>query len=217
MRRRLSESRTILNHKGIMRSKSALIQGSHYLKMPRITDASSGTVDKWIKRPGQKFSSSDGICQVTLDGLTVELNCGEEGYLAQILQEQGKEVHVEDSIAVYCTDRNSLMTFIQDQRVNARDDEMDALTKAMIEAHTPKSDCLRLLKEIRHLIKEGVLEEDSELCQELTSLARKSHPELLAVFEASLDRGSQGEETLDVKFFLRNAKDIIQERSKRLQ
>mmetsp|Transcript_203 Transcript_203/g.187 ORF Transcript_203/g.187 Transcript_203/m.187 type:complete len:212 (+) Transcript_203:183-818(+) len=164
MRRRLSESRTILNHKGIMRSKSALIQGSHYLKMPRITDASSGTVDKWIKRPGQKFSSSDGICQVTLDGLTVELNCGEEGYLAQILQEQGKEVHVEDSIAVYCTDRNSLMTFIQDQRVNARDDEMDALTKAMIEAHTPKSDCLRLLKEIRHLIKEGVLEEDSGEC-----------------------------------------------------
>ncbi len=56
-----------------------------------------------------------------------------------------------------------------------------------------------------------------ELCtdfaKKLNSLARKGNEELMSIFVASFDGTSFNDDTFDMKFFLDNAKDLVEETS----
>jgi hypothetical protein len=51
----------------------------------------------------------------------------------------------------------------------------------------------------------------SEFAKKLQSLARKGNPELLAAFEASYEGTEFNQDSFDEKFFLENARDIVEE------
>ena len=56
---------------------------------------------------------------------------------------------------------------------------------------------------------------NTEFARKLQSLARKGDPELMSAFQASFEGIGFNEATFDVKFFLDNAKDIVQDSDKK--
>lgn len=74
-----------------------------------------------------------------------------------------------------------------------------------------KKDILKLLlNEIRYLITNNDIKNDTEFSKEIQSLGRKGNSELVSIFEASYD-GNFNREKFDKKFFLDNAIEIVNE------
>lgn len=93
-----------------------------------------------------------------------------------------------------------------------------------------------LMREIKHFIQEGHIDSTSGKCvrcscnslpasddcgaeyaKKLQSMARHGDEELLDIFTASFDGISFNRDTFDVKFFVTNSRDLVQERSKQQQ
>mmetsp|Transcript_14477 Transcript_14477/g.15652 ORF Transcript_14477/g.15652 Transcript_14477/m.15652 type:complete len:109 (-) Transcript_14477:15-341(-) len=106
------------------------------------------------------------------------------------------------------------MDYIDHKRVEAMEDAMQAEIKEEVEKKQEKSkkpDNLVLMREIKHLIQEGQIEDGSDFAKSLQSLARKGDSSLMSVFEASFDGVAFNKDTFDVKFFLENAQAIVNE------
>eukprot|EP01041_Mallomonas_annulata_P008758 gene8758-18116_t len=190
-------------------------EGHHFLKMPRIMDATSGTVDKWLKREGESIKAKEGICEVTLDGLTIELNTEQDGYLAQVIKQKGDIVTVDEPIAMYVTDKENYLEFIDSEREADREAQLveKITTDSEEAADKQKIDNKALLREIKYLINEGKIKEGSDFAKKLQSLARKGNTELISIFEASCEGNKFDQSTFDIKFFLENAEEIVKEMS----
>ena len=76
---------------------------------------------------------------------------------------------------------------------------------------TVKNTSKTLMREIRHLMKKGDIDQNTEFAKELQYLARKGNPELVSIFESSFDGAEFNEDTFDIKFFLENAEEIVKE------
>lgn len=59
-----------------------------------------GTIVKWHKKAGDHIESGDLLIEVATDKATVEYNALDEGWLRQILVQEGEEAAVNDPIAV---------------------------------------------------------------------------------------------------------------------
>ncbi len=72
-----------------------------YLTMPRLSDTmEAGTVIKWNVKDGDKVRSGDIVADIETDKATMEMQCFDDGTIATILVEAGKQVKVGTRIAV---------------------------------------------------------------------------------------------------------------------
>lgn len=71
------------------------------LTMPRLSDTmEAGTVIKWNVKEGDKVRSGDVLADIETDKATMEMQCFDDGTIAKILIEAGKQVKVGTTIAV---------------------------------------------------------------------------------------------------------------------
>ncbi len=71
------------------------------LTMPRLSDTmEAGTVIKWNVKEGDKVRSGDVLADIETDKATMEMQCFDDGTVAKILIEPGKQVKVGTTIAV---------------------------------------------------------------------------------------------------------------------
>ncbi len=71
------------------------------LTMPRLSDTmEAGTVIRWNVKEGDKVRSGDVLADIETDKATMEMQCFDDGTIAKILIEAGKQVKVGTTIAV---------------------------------------------------------------------------------------------------------------------
>lgn len=151
------------------------------------------------------------------------------GIITEIIAPNGKEVEADHPIASYVLDKEAYLSFVESKQDQIQDSERFAATREIQEEKNKKPDNMVLMREIKHLIQNGAIEEGigghhaslhsdcshcchfSDFAKKLNSLARKGNAELLSIFVASFEGKAFNEDTFDVKFFLDNARDIVQE------
>jgi len=127
-----------------------------------LKDAKNGTIEKWLKKEGDPFISSEVILEVTLDGcLTIGINAGADGYLANIIKEAGEKAAVQDPVALFVNDKDSYLTYIESQREAAHDEELTAITKEVEDSKRVTVDNKSLLRALKQLQRSGELPEGS--------------------------------------------------------
>jgi pyruvate dehydrogenase E2 component (dihydrolipoamide acetyltransferase) len=81
------------------------------LTMPRLSDTmEAGTVIKWNVKEGDKVRSGDVIADIETDKATMEMQCFDDGTIARILVEPGKQVKVGTTIAVIAAKNEDVST-----------------------------------------------------------------------------------------------------------
>ena len=71
------------------------------IKMPKLSPTmEQGTVVKWLKNLGDRVQEGEVLMEVATDKATVEFRSFEEGILRKILVEEGKEVSVNQPVAI---------------------------------------------------------------------------------------------------------------------
>jgi len=182
------------------------------INMPTIMSSKEGSIEKWLKKEGEPFHQGEQLCEVTLDDLTVALDAPRAGVLAEILLYPGKLCKVDEPIALYCESNEDYLEYINESRVAVLEAEMVAQVTEQLAESAEKPSAKTMLREIRHLIQTGAIVDGSEFAKKLQSLARKGDADLLAAFEASFEGSSFNLDTFDSKFFLDNAKSVIEEK-----
>ncbi len=78
----------------------------HKVIMPELgPDMESGTIQKWLKKEGEKVKVGDVLLEIMTDKVTIEVEATDSGYLKKILHSEGDEVPVTDIIA-YIGEKN---------------------------------------------------------------------------------------------------------------
>ena len=60
----------------------------------------TGKIVKWTKKVGDKVNAGDLLCEVETDKATVDFETNSEGYLAQIIKQEGESANVGDAVAI---------------------------------------------------------------------------------------------------------------------
>src|SRR5438132_7958370 len=65
------------------------------LTMPEVGETvTEGTIERWLKKPGEQVSKYDPIVEVNTDKVDVELPCPVSGKVLEILAKEGETVAV---------------------------------------------------------------------------------------------------------------------------
>lgn len=71
------------------------------LTMPKLSPTmTSGTVAKWHKKPGDRVENGDLLLEISTDKATIEHTALDEGWMRQILVQEGEDAMVNQPIAV---------------------------------------------------------------------------------------------------------------------
>lgn len=74
--------------------------------MPKLgPDMESGTIQKWLKKEGDKVEAGDALLEIMTDKVTLEVEATDSGYLRKTLCFEGEEVPVTNVIA-YIGEKN---------------------------------------------------------------------------------------------------------------
>ena len=186
------------------------------LKMPSIMDAHEGKVLEWFKKEGESVQEGDSLCQVEVGDLLLEISAPFAGILADIRVNLHQPVRSDAEVAVVCDSQDSYLNYIEASRIRVHDEE---LIKELEEAKAEKKVEIKpsaglLLREVKHLLQQGKLDakNDAAFVSQLQALARKGHPELFTVFDASFEGTQHDPDTFDAKFFIENARALVDER-----
>ena len=182
--------------------------------MPMIMSAKEGRVDKWLVKEGEECDSGTPLCEVTLDDLTVSVDAPRRGIIAELLLPAGETCKVDEAILQLAESKEAYLAYLDELRIEEHDKEFIEATKEAIEEESKKPDTKTLLREIRHLIDNKELDQSTDFVKKLLSLARKGNADLMAVFEASYEGKAFNVESFDKKFFIDNAKEVVEEESK---
>lgn len=80
------------------------------LTMPKLSPTmEEGTIVKWHKKVGDLVQAGDVLLEVATDKATVEHNALDEGWLRQILVQEGEEAEVNQPIAVLTVEKNEIL------------------------------------------------------------------------------------------------------------
>ena len=192
-------------------TKEKLAEGLSEVRMPQIMTAKEGTVDKWLVKEGDEFAAGAPLCEVTLEDLTVSVDAPSNGFVTSLLLPAGEACKVDEPIVQIASSKDVYLAFLDSRRILEHDKELVKEAAEVIEVSTKKPDTTTLLREIRHLIDEKKIDQESDFVKKLLSLARKGNPDLMAVFEASFEGTAFNSDTFDVKFFIDNAKEVVAE------
>jgi len=77
------------------------------LTMPKLSPTmEEGSIAKWHKKVGDHVEAGDLLLEIATDKATIEHNALDEGWLRQILVEEGKEATVNQPIAIFTEEEN---------------------------------------------------------------------------------------------------------------
>ena len=187
------------------------------------------------------MSVGEAICHVSVGDLMVGIESQMDCILASIKSPDGTDNVPSDNVIALCVDNKEEYTkFLELQlkaalaqntaqviasnsaaaNASANATAKPVATPPVAEAAAilKKAEVKDLLKELKFLINNKKIEEESDFTKKLLSLARKGNKELLDVFEASFEEGttSYADQTkFDANFFLDNAVDIVNEFSEK--
>lgn len=183
-----------------------------------------------MKKEGDSFSAGESLCEVSLSDFSLAVDHENSGIIAEIIAANGKTVEADHPIASYVHSKDEYLEYVEKKREMVLDQERMSGIKEHQEEKNRKPDKMTLMREIKHLIQSGAIQEGSgglcaviiawntygclDFAKKIQSLARKGNPELMSVFMASFDGASFNDDTFDVKFFLDNAKDVIADAEK---
>jgi len=72
----------------------------HKVIMPKVgPDMEFGTIQKWLRKEGEKVEAGDVLLEITTDKASLEVEATDSGYLKKILYSEGEEIQVGDTIA----------------------------------------------------------------------------------------------------------------------
>lgn len=175
---------------------------------------------KWLIKEGDSFNAGDPICELAYPSMTIEFSAEKGGILAELLVNEGQHVAVDKPFLAFAADQREYSSYFDSKREAILDaarlqEAQDAIQAARAEAS--ESDKPRtavtpmiMLRQIKHLIQNKEIDNDSEFAKKLQALARAGDQSISEVFEASFDGLSFNENTFDSKFFLENAKAIVE-------
>src|SRR5688572_19638867 len=70
------------------------------LTMPEVGETvTEGTIERWLKKPGDKVDKYEPIVEINTDKVNVELPCPVNGTLAEILAQEGETIPVGAELA----------------------------------------------------------------------------------------------------------------------
>ena len=101
------------------------------------------------------------MCEVSLSDLMVGVDADTSGIIAKILVPVGKKCPIDESIAILVADENEYMNYLDEVRILSKDDDILIETTKVIEEGKKKPDMKVLLREIKHMIQEGLIEDGS--------------------------------------------------------
>eukprot|EP01039_Chlorochromonas_danica_P005615 gene5616-6184_t len=185
-----------------------------FLTMPEIMEAKNGKVNKWLKKEGEAFAAKESICEVSCSGISIGFSSDKAGILIQRLVNEGQIVDIRKPIASYVLHKEAHMSYIESKHMQAAEEARMQHHEEMVdedEQSDKKPDAMVLMREIKHLIQQGQIQEGSDFAKQLQSLARREDNELMDVFIASFDGIAFSRETFDSNFFLSHAKKLVDE------
>lgn len=144
-------------------AKRLLSTNQWILKFPELADSREAVVERWLVRDGEHFKAGDSLCEVTLKPAEIMVGVSEPkgGIVAKVYVPVGKRCGVHEPIALLVADQAEYNMFLDDIRRNANEDEkLAAVTEVIKESHH-KPDIKSLLRQLKQLIQQGDIVEDS--------------------------------------------------------
>jgi biotin carboxyl carrier protein len=194
-----------------------------FLKMPSIMNAGEGKILMWFKKEGESIQEGESVCQVEVGDLLLEIQSPFTGILADIRVSPHQAVKSDAEVGVVCDSHDAYHNYVEAARIRNHDEELmkeleemkaEAKAGAKAEAKTEsKTTAGMVLREVKHLLQQGKLDgkADAAFVSKLQALARKGHPELFAVFDASFEGTQHDPDTFDPDFFIENARALVEE------
>lgn len=187
---------------------------------------------KWLKKEGEAFGEDEPICELSCSGISVELDPETAGIMIDRLAIEGVTVEVNKPIASYVLNKDAYMSYIESKHIAAEEAERMAEAKQVSSEKSKKPDNMVLMREIKHLMQAGHIQEGSgesllptnnsahafdhmltDYAKTLQSLARRGDQELMDVFTASFDGVAFDKDSFDVSFFVDNTKELVKEKA----
>jgi len=104
------------------------------LTMPKLTPTmEEGTIVKWHKKVGDAIQPGDVLLEVATDKATVEYNALDEGWIRQILIQEGQEAVVNQPIAVLTIDEKESIEGYQPQGIVPREQKGEEISAKLPE------------------------------------------------------------------------------------
>lgn len=105
------------------------------------------------------------LCNITLGNVTIGVDAKSPGIMASILVEKHQSAPVETPIAVCAVDQDSYMTYLEDERSKASDDELQADTIELVEEQSKRPDNKVLMRVIKQLSQNGRIDDGISFSQ----------------------------------------------------
>ena len=112
------------------------------LTMPKLSPTmEGGTIVKWHKKVGDQIQPGDVLLEVATDKAIVEHHALDEGWLRQILIEEGKEATVNQPIAILTVDSKENFENYQPEGISppSQKEEKKEISEAVEEENQPTS------------------------------------------------------------------------------
>lgn len=184
--------------------------------------ASDTKLTKWYVQEGAAVKDGTHMCEIDTPDLSVQLESGDEGFIARLLVNEGtRNVVPGQPLAIIVPTEEDIRPFLDVLFEDTRYVEGYAKSKSSIQAAefeimssvAPPTDCAvssDVLRMLNKLHKEGYINNDKAL-KVLKSLARKNNEQLLTTYKASFEDGLLKEAAFDKAFFVENALEIAEE------
>ena len=91
-------------------------------------------------------------------------------------------------------------------------DNRKSVVELLEDSKDGKTDTKIIMREVRHMIKEGLIEDGSDFAKKLQTLCRKGDKDIVTLFDSSFEGTNFNIDTFDKKFFIDNAKEIVEEK-----
>lgn len=151
--------------------------------------------------------------------MTIEFSADVSGILAEMLVNEGQHIAIEEPFVAYAANQNEYSEYFDSKREAMMEAAKLEAAKAAIEyaAHQHEQETEKksivtpmiMLRHVKHLIQRKELDGGSDFAKKLQALIRSGDKSITEVFEASFDGITFNEDTFDSKFFLDNAKAIV--------
>lgn len=105
-------NRLLCRGNSILRSQLSSLPSHQVVGMPALSPTmASGTIAKWLVKPGDSATAGDALAEVETDKATVTFESQDDFVVAKLLVEVGTEVKVGDPILVTVEDASHVSAF----------------------------------------------------------------------------------------------------------
>ena len=130
-----------------------------------LQDAKTGSLDKWVKNEGDAVAAKEVLCEVTLNGVTIGLSIEQNGILAKKIVNDGQYCDVGTDIALIADGKEAYLNYLEALRIAASDREhLHDVEEARESGANKQTSTVVILREVKHLIQKGILNEGYKTC-----------------------------------------------------